>query len=337
MTDELYQTLELTKNASPEEIQKAYRRLARKYHPDMNREKPDEAKKKFQRIQEAYDTLNDPEKRKFYDQFGVSPDQAGTAGGQGPHQWSFGGGGGGGGSRGPFSGRSGMSLDEVLQMFAGGAGASGMNGMNFGTEYDFSQYGPRAGSPRGRGKPTVKGADIETAVTVPFAVAIRGGSVEIRVKRSNGMNETLSVKIPAGIEEGKKIRLNGQGESVPSGKPGNLLVTVNISEHPFFSRRGDALYVRLPITLQEAVFGTKVDVPTPKGSVALKIPAGSTTGTKLRMKGFGVKKGKASELGDLFAELVVVLPQNWSDEEKALLQKIKSQPEKPIRDGLTWA
>ena len=331
MTDELYQTLELTKNASPEEIQKAYRRLARKYHPDMNREKPDEAKKKFQRIQEAYDTLNDPEKRRLYDQFGVSPDKIGTGGGQGPHQWSFG-----GGARGPFGGgQRNMSLDEIIQMFGGGMGAQGMEGMNFGTEYDFSQYGPRAGSPRGRGKPTVKGADIETAVTVPFVTAIRGGSVELRVKHSNGMSETLSVRIPAGIEEGKKIRLNGQGESVPSGKPGNLLVTVNISEHPFFSRRGDALYVRLPITLQEAVFGTKVDVPTPKGNIALKIPAGSTTGTKLRMKGFGIKKGKATEPGDLFVELSVVLPQKWSDEEKELLQKIKSLPEKPIRDGLS--
>jgi len=329
MTDDFYKTLEVTKKASQDEIQKAYRRLARKYHPDMNRDKPDEAKQKFQKVQEAYDTLNDPEKRRLYDQFGVSPDKIGTGGGQGPFQWSFG-----GGSRGPFSGGRGhMNFDDILQMFGGGMGASEMNEMNFGTETDYTPFGAGAGSSRGRAK-SAKGADIETKVTIPFVTSVQGGSVDIRVTRSNGTSETLSVKIPAGIEEGNKIRLSGQGDTAPNGKAGNLLITVHISEHPFFSRHGDTLYVRLPVTLQEAVFGAKVDVPTPRGSVSLKIPAGSTTGTKLRMKGCGIKKVKASEAGDLFAEISVALPQKWSDEEKELLQKIESQPEKPVRDGL---
>ncbi len=325
MSDDYYKILEVPKTASQAEIQKAYRKLARKLHPDVN---PGDvgAKQKFQKLQEAYDILNDQEKRRVYDQFGVSPDQMGTGGSQGPFQWSFGS----GGPQGPFQGfrQSGggagqMDINDLLKMFGAG-------GMGNGNDDFQEQYFKNAARP-------VRGTDVERSLQIPFALSILGGAMEMPLRRG-GREEKISVKIPAGIEDGKKIRLAGQGNpGTGGGKAGNLLITIHVEEHPFFHRQGENLYVRVPISLKEAVFGTKIDVPTPKESVRVTIPAGSTTGTKLRLRGHGLRKSVGSTVvGDLFVELSVVLPKKWSAADLKLLQSLQGDVPESLRTDLKF-
>jgi len=303
-TDDYYQTLGVSKTSSREEIQKAYRQLARKYHPDFNQDDPKGAKEKFQKVQEAFDILGNPEKRQIYDKFGVSPDQMGSGGGHGPFQWSFGGGAPGRSANFQFD-----NLDDVMKMFGGGFGSA--------SPEDIFSVGRRP----------VRGRDTEQTITIPFALSITGGKTEVRV---NG--QTVAVTIPAGMEDGKKIRLPGLGETgAHGGGTGNLMLTVRVEEHPCFSRRGNNLYVDVPISLKEAVFGTKIDIPSPKGNVTLTVPSGASSGMKLRIKQCGV-----GGTGDLFAKLQVVLPKNWSDSDKVLLEKIETEPETPIRQTLRW-
>lgn len=325
MSDDYYQVLGVSKTASQDEIQKAYRKLAKKYHPDLNQDDPKTAKENFQKVQEAFDVLGNAEKRKIYDQYGVSPDQMGSGGGQGPFQWSFGGGSPGGNPFRQGGGTAGgFNFDDILKMFGGGGGFGGGNGASPEDYEDaFTQ----------RRRPIV-GSDIQRSLAIPFTLAVEGGNVDLKLRRGTGKEETVSVKIPPGIVSGKKIRLSGLGHpGQGGGKPGNLLVTIQVEEHPFFTRRDDNLYVDLPVTLKEAVFGAKVDVPTIKGSVAVTIPAGSGSGTKLRIRGCGVP-GK--EPGDLFAVLSVMLPKKWTDEELGLLEKLRTEPAGPVREKLHW-
>ena len=323
MIDDFYKTLEVPKTASQTEIQKAYRRLARKLHPDVN---PNDvgAKKKFQKLQEAYDVLNDQEKRRIYDQFGVSPDQMGAGGGpQGPFQWSFGS----GGTQGPFRGFRSSSrsdsgvfdIDDLMKAFSVEMG--GGQDTSFGGNYS---------------RPT-RGMDLERTLTIPFTVSILGGAVDMVVRRG-GKEEKISVKIPAGIDEGKKIRLAGQGNpGTGGGKSGNLMVTVHIDEHPFFQRKAENLYVRVPISLKEAVFGAKIDVPTPKEHVCVTVPAGSSSGTKLRLRGRGLRKSTDSlEVGDLFVELSIMLPKKWLPADLKLLESLKNDTPESLRIDLRF-
>ena len=307
--DDYYQILGVSKAASREEIQKAYRQLARKYHPDLNQNDPKGAKEKFQKVQEAFDVLGNPEKRQVYDRFGVSPDQMGSGGGQGPFQWSFG-----GGSPGRKANFKFDNLDDIMKMFGGG----GFGGV---PPEEFINAGR---TPR-------RGRDIEQTFTIPFTLSVTGGKTDVTVG-----GRTVSVTIPAGITDGKKIRLPGLGETNHSGGgSGNLLLTVHIEEHPCFSRQGNNLYVDVSISLKEAVFGTKIDIPSPKGNVTLTVPAGATSGIKLRIKQCGIISPSGGT-GDLFAKLQVVLPKNWSDTDKALLEKLQTEPEEPVRNKLRW-
>jgi DnaJ-class molecular chaperone len=327
MSDDYYKILDIPKTASNDEIQKAYRKLARKHHPDLNKDDPKGAKEKFQKVQEAYDVLINPEKRKIYDQFGVSPDKMGSGGGQGQGQWSFGG-------SNPFRGSSSnFNLDDILKMFGGGMG--GMNSGNYtgghtGSNTGYEEY--FGGVPR----QPVKGEDIDFDANIPFVTAVQGGNIDIQVRRPTGKTETVSLKIPAGITEGKKIRVPGFGKpGRDGGKPGNLMVVLHIEEHPFFTRKEDNLYVTVPVSLQEAVFGSKIDVPSPKGNVCLSVPAGSGSGTKLRVRGHGVPK-KDGTSGDLYAVLSIVLPKEWTDKDKESLQKLETVYPKPVRSELRW-
>jgi len=308
-TDDYYQILGVSKTASREEIQTAYRKLARKHHPDFNQNDP-KAKEKFQKVQEAFDVLGNQEKRQVYDRFGVPPDQMGSGGGQGPFQWSFGGGAPGRKANFQFN-----NLDDIMQMFGGGGG--------------FGSVPPEEMFNAGR-RPT-RGRDIEQTLTIPFTLSITGGKADVRVG-----NQTVSITIPAGMVDGKKIRLPGLGETAPhGGGSGNLLLTVHVAEHPCFSRRGSNLYVDVPISLKEAVFGTKIDIPSPKGNVSLTVPPGTSSGVKLRIKQCGIALSSGGS-GDLLATLQIVLPKNWSEADKALLEKLQTESAEPIRDKLRW-
>ena len=307
-TDDYYQILGVSKTASREEIQQAYRQLARKYHPDFNQNDPKGAKEKFQQVQEAFDVLGNQEKRDVYDRFGVPPDRMGSGGGQGPFQWSFGGGAPGRKANFKFD-----NIDDIMKMFGGGFGSVPPD--------DFFNAGHQP----------IRGRDIEQTLTIPFTLSITGGKTEVATG-----GQMVSVTIPAGIASGKKIRLPGLGEAAPSGGgSGNLLLTIHVEEHPCFSRRGNNLYVDVPISLKEAAFGTKIDIPTPKGNVTLTVPAGASSGMKLRIKQCGIALPSGGA-GDLFATLQIALPKNWSDTDKALLEQLQTELAEPVRSKLRW-
>jgi DnaJ-class molecular chaperone len=325
MAEDYYKTLGVAREASSADIQKAYRKLARKYHPDLNPEDAS-AKQKFQEVQQAFDVLNDPSKRELYDRYGSSFESMGAGGGPRP---------GGGGGR--WYGSTGGEEVDFSQMFGeryGGGDPSSMFGDLFG---QFRRAGGR--TRRAAPEEAYRGSDIATELEIPFGTAVQGGQAQISLRRQNGKIETLSVKIPAGIDEGKKIRLRGQGEAPPGGEPGDILITIHVAPHPWFTRRGNDLEVRVPVTLAEAALGGKVDVPTPKGTISLRIPAGSSSGKRLRVRGHGVP-GRSGEAGDLYAELQVALPAKLDDESIELIKKLDehlqaAQPQDPRRD-LKW-
>jgi DnaJ-class molecular chaperone len=323
MSADYYATLGVNRSASQDEIQKAYRKLAKKYHPDMN---PDDkaAQKKFKDVQQAYDVLGDEKKRKMYDQFGADFEQA--AAGPGP-QWSsqvppgFGGFEFGGGDDANLP----PELQDLLRQFTSGGGG----GFQFG--------GGPTGRRRSRRAPGQSGADVKHEVEVPFRTAVMGGEVSLRLVRPGRKAETISVKIPAGIEDGKTIRLRGQGEASPQGgPPGDLLITVRVGLHPLYRRDGLDLIAKVPVTLAEAALGAKVDVPTPHGTITLKVPPGTSSGTRLRAKGQGIKT-TAGESGDLYAEISIVIPKQVDDESAELVRRLDARLAQPNpRADLSW-
>ncbi len=324
MSDDYYQLLGINRNASQAELTKAYRDAARKYHPDMN---PDDktAKEKFQKVQQAYDVLSDSEKRELYDRYGSSFETMGAGGpgaGAGP-QW-----------RTQTTGPGGQGFEDVdFGDLFGDRGASGAGGF----EDIFRQFtgGARASTGRKRGRRSAKGADITHELTIPFRTAVVGGEVNLSVERPDGHVETITAKIPPGVEEGQKIRLRGQGEQVSGGTSGDLLLVIHVGAHPQFTRHGRNLDVKLPLTLAEAALGAKVDVPTPHGTIAMKIPAGTSSGKKLRIKGHGVRP-KSGEPGDLFAVVEIVLPPTLDEEDQAWLRKLGEKHPQSPRGDLAW-
>jgi len=324
MAEDFYKTLGVSRSASSEEIVKAYRKLARKHHPDLN---PDDktAKQRFQEIQAAYDCLNEPEKRKMYDQFGHDYEKMGSApSGRGPFPGGnpFGGGrtaggGGGGSDYGDAFGAGGVDLGDLFRQFTGGGPNAG-----------------RAGASDGRARKGFdRREDMEAAITVPLATAVLGGDTEIKLDRG-GVIESLRVKVPAGVQEGKKIRLRGQGQS-RGGQAGDLLLLIHIAPHPCFKLSGTDLELKLPITVGEAASGAKVDVPTPGGTVTLTIPPGSQSGKRLRVKGQGVRSTNGTA-GDLYIELQIKIPTHLSEEATKMLQILEQQYATPVRNEIVW-
>jgi DnaJ-class molecular chaperone len=288
MADDHYQTLGVPRTASAEDIRKAYRDLARKYHPDLHPD-DDAAKEKFKQVQAAFDVLNDPSKREMYDRYGSSFE---GVGGGGPRGW-----GGGPFQGGGFPGGGGAEID--LESLFGGAG---------GFEQMFGGRGRGTAAGGRRRRPAqAAGADVTARITIPFRLAIDGGKTDIQVDRG-GTKETISVTIPQGVPDGARMRLRGQGEPGSGGGPaGDLLLEVGIEPHAVFRRDGDTLELTLPVTLAEAIEGAKVDVPTPWGTIALKVPPRTSGGRKLRAGGMGVRHANGSK-GDLIAEVQIVLP-----------------------------
>lgn len=313
MSKDYYKTLGVSRSASTEEIQKAYRNLARKYHPDLN---PDDktAKQKFQDVQQAYETLNDPKKKQMYDQFGSDYEQMGGPGGN-----PFAGGGGGGQvppgfehmfGGGPGGGAGGITLEELMRQFGmGGGGFEGSGG----------------GARKRRKQQQTPGNDVRAEVEVPFRTAVLGGKVTINLRRPDGKQESISVSIPAGIESGKTIRLRGQGDPSPNGgTAGDLLITVRVASHESFSRQGLDLTVKVPITIAEACLGGKIEVPSPHGTLTLTVPAGTSSGKRIRAKGQGIH-AKDGTHGDLYAEMMIVVPKKLNSKATELVKQLADE------------
>ena len=330
MADDYYKTLGVSRNASQADIQKAYRELARKYHPDMN---PDDksAKKKFQQVQQAFDVLNNPEKREMYDRYGSSFETMG-GGPQRTGPW-----GPAPGAGGPFPGGPGNFTAEDVdfsQFFGERFDEPPVGGLGDLFAH-FRRGGAGAGATRGGGSRR-RGADIVHELEIPFVTSISGGTVQLNVQRPGGKTETIMVKIPPGIDEGKKIRVRGQGEpATAKGTPGDILITIHVAPHPWFSRRGNHLHVRVPLPVGEAAAGAKVDIPTPTGTVALTVPPGTSSGAKFRVKGHGVTAGHAAP-GDLIAEAQVMLPKNLQDSDREFLKQLDQRYPLNPRQNLRW-
>ena len=286
MSKSLYETLGVSENASADEIKKAYRKLARKYHPDIN--KDESAVDKFKEINAAYEVLSDTEKKQQYDQFG---DQ--MFGGQNFHDFARGQG-------------QGVDLDEILrQMFGGGGGAGG----GFG---GFA--GGQQGGFGGFGGPDL---DMQARIVIPFMVSITGGKHNVT---ANG--QSFDIKIPAGIKSGETLRVRGKGKQY-QGQAGDLLIKVEVSASNEYERKGDNLYKTFDVPLKEALFGGKIAVNTPEKEVSLKVPKNTKNGQKFRLKGKGVADRKTALKGDLYLVANVVLPDvdSLDDEVKKVLQE----------------
>jgi DnaJ-class molecular chaperone len=321
-----YEVLGLSRSASVEQIKKAYRRLARKYHPDTAG-KDSATTEKFKEVQEAYEVLSDPEKRQNYDRFGHVGPESGWSGGLRP-----GGAKPGGGWRyQTYTTRPGQQgTDFDFSDIFGGGGGGGMEDI-------FEQLRGRTGSRRGRARAeSRRGEDIEHTVQVGFEEAIRGTTRDIvmTVQDSDGRQrqERLEVKIPAGIANGGKIRLRGKGQPGVNGNNGDLIITVMVAEHPYFRREGNDLILDVPVTPAEAGLGTKIDVPTLDGTTTVTIPPGSSSGRKLRLKGRGIPSHRGEQTGDLYLVLKIVLPSELDGRSRELLEEFaRHNPQHDIR------
>lgn len=308
---DLYAVLGLSKGASDTDIKKAYRKLARELHPDRNPDNP-EAEERFKEVGHAYQVLSDPDKRKLYDEFG----EIGLREGFDPdayrqyQRWQHTGGSPGaqGGFRVEdiFGGRAtgGQGFRFNLDDLFGGLGGAGAGGAE-----PFGGFGGRRWS-----RAPQKGRDLESEVRIGFVEALKGTEREMSFSMPGSADghKTLKVRVPAGVKDGDRIRLKGQGMPGPAGgEPGNLVLTVHVQEHPHFWREDDDLHVNLPVTVIEAYRGAKVQVPTLEGEVTLTIPPGTQSGQTLRLRGKGAPNKRGGR-GDLFAHVHVRLPDRGS-------------------------
>ncbi|QKF61391.1 DnaJ family protein [Campylobacter curvus] len=277
MSESLYETLGVSKGATSDEIKKAYRRLARKYHPDINKDPG--AEDKFKEINAAYEILSDEKKRAQYDQYGDS-----MFGGQNFHDFA--------------QGSADMGdLNEILRnIFSGGFGGGGAK-FSSGFGRGFEGF-----SSAGFGGFGAMDLDINAKVSIPFDVAITGGE-----HRINFNGESLKIKIPSGINDGEKLRIKGKGNSA-GGRTGDLILSVSIEPSDEYERDGDDLYKDVEIPLKTMMFGGKVAIHTFKKDVTIKIAENSKTGTKIRLKGYGVQNRKSGIYGDLYLKARIKLP-----------------------------
>ncbi|MDX6634918.1 MAG: curved DNA-binding protein [Solirubrobacterales bacterium] len=293
-----YEVLGVPRDAGDEEIRSAYRKLAREYHPDVNKDPG--AEDRFKEVSEAYEVLRDPEKREKYERLGpnwkAGEDVSGASG--------FGGGFGGGDGQG----------------FGDGAGFS---------DFFESFFGGRRGASRGFEGFSMRGGDQEATVEVTLEEAARGG----RQKISLADGRDFEVQIPSGVRDGQKIRLAGQGGAGASGGPaGDLFLRVRIKRHPRFRREDDDLVVDIPVAPWEAALGATVPVPTLQGSAKVKVPAGSSSGRRLRLRGEGMP-GPGGRKGDLYASVRIVVPKVLEKRERELFEELAAVSRFDPRQG----
>ena len=378
-----YGTLGVSHDAKEDEIRKAYRKLARKYHPDLNPgDKP--AEEKFKQVQEAYDVLSDSKKRGVYDQYGFYSDNIPQGGGPG---------GGGAHPGGPGMGFGGFDFSEFVNQQPGGGGRyTTGEGPGFGGFRDiFSQFFGRGGEDHSVAPE--KGADLEYGLNIDFWEAIKGTQVRLNIQRQetcetcNGTGamggqttvcpecdgtgnvtqmagamkfsltcprcdgkgrlrnvcptchgdgrllkqDSVEVRIPAGVPTGSRLRVAGRGNAGRNGGPaGDVYITVRIQPHPFFERQGDDIHIQVPITITEASLGAKIEVPTIDGKALLKIPQGTQNGQKLRLREKGVANSRKTKRGDEIVEVILHAPKVHDERSKEILRELAQlNPEDP--------
>ncbi|MFQ5431944.1 MAG: DnaJ C-terminal domain-containing protein [Nitrospinota bacterium] len=295
MKDDYYAILGVGKNASEREIKANYRKMAKKYHPDKN---PGDkvAEEKFKKISEAYAVLSDPEKKRNYDTFGSEKF----------HQ--------------QFSQEDifrGTNLNDILREMGFGD-IFGSGGVHFG--------GRGAGSPFGGahfgGAATMPDLDISTEMTISLEESVKGGERRFSLKGDRG-TETIAVKIPPGVKEGSKLRLSGKGGQYDRHK-GDLYIKIHIAPHPYIKREGDDLIMKMDIDVSTALLGGSVRVRTLEGERSVKVPAGTRSGQKIRIKGKGVKRGR-SAAGDLYLEIGISVPKKLTSRQKKIAEELKKE------------
>ena len=313
-----YDTLGVSKAASAEEIKKAHRKLARKFHPDVNKADP-KAAEKFGAVQEAYDTLSDPKKRARYDEFGHAG-VSGNAAAQDAYE-QF---------------RRAQSRGRGRGGAAGGARVEEeFDPADFGSgqfqdifEQLFGQKGPFGRTGGTRQRPPQPAGDVEYPVTLDFYQAARGTTLPLRLNRGGEM-ETIDVKIPGGVKEGSRVRVRGKGEA-----GGDLFIVVSLRPHPHFRRDGLNVLMDLPLAYDEAMLGARVEVPTLDEKVTLTVPPGTSSGTKLRVRDKGAWRGE--EKGDQLCVVKVVVPKQLDEEGRDLVSKLAERAKVEPRSGLGW-
>ena len=313
MSEDYYKILGVEKNAEADDIKKAYRKLALKYHPDRNPNNRD-AEEKFKKISEAYAVLSDSEKRKQYDSFGSD-------------QFSQ-----------KFSREDifrDFDINQILRDLGfGGPGGQGRAFRSSGRRGHYSfQDSDGFGDPFRQGNQEYyqtqqKGEDLQYNLSITLEESVFGADKKLALQKARQIEE-INVKIPAGISTGKKLRLSGKGNAGMYGGPsGDLYLNINVLPHPIFARDGNDIYIEKSIAFTQAILGTSIDVPTIDGTVKrLKVPAGTQNGTKIRMKGYGVPalKGTSATKGDQYVKINVEVPKKITDKQLQLIKKLSEE------------
>jgi len=319
-----YEILGVSRDAGDDQIKRAYRKLAKQYHPDQNKgNKATEAK--FKEVQEAYDILSDKDKRARFDQFG----QAGVDPHFSPHQGgSPYGGGYSGGS--PYGGGQSVefNVEDLGDMFD-------FSGTRGGGGSVFEQFFRGRGGPQEAREPRAAASrDLEHTVQLSFDQAIHGTTLDLEIAGGKGRRERVTVKVPAGIRDGQRIRLAGKGSPGTSRRPaGDLYIVCRVGEHAYFRRENDDIYLDVPVTFGEAGLGAKIDLPTLDGIRTVTIPPGTTSGARLRLAGLGVTRKDGSR-GDHYAIIKIVAPPKLTDEQRQLLERFAQAVPQSPRSGI---